>query len=146
MATGTQVGPTAVKAAGDQGAARPRQGGPRRKGGCPMSEPCAPDSVNDTIVFRGRFITIHLQPVAGGKTDRYTVTDRDGGLLAWVRYYSPWRRWCFLPCEGTVWSEDCLADVRRFIARLGLSSKEFNDGNRNASGADGGQGDPGSHA
>ncbi|MBE3049608.1 hypothetical protein IMZ48_45365 [Candidatus Bathyarchaeota archaeon] len=63
----------------------------------------------------GKHIAIHLQTVAGGRTDYYSVTKRLGGLLGWVRWYGPWRCWCFLPCEGTVWSADCLEDIVRFI-------------------------------
>ena len=42
-------------------------------------------------------------------------SNSDDFLLGWIRWYAPWRRWCFLPCEGTVWSNDCLACVQAAV-------------------------------
>jgi len=76
------------------------------------------------VQFTGRFIEIVLPrhecykgiPV---RLRRYTVVNRKSGeMVAWIRWYGPWRCWAFLPCEGTVWSADYLADVGRFLGQL----------------------------
>jgi len=72
------------------------------------------------ILSRGRHITIHAVPIPGGITDCYCVTpNTKPGVLAWIRWYGPWKQWCFFPCEGTMWSLDCLGDVQKCIEELG---------------------------
>jgi len=53
-----------------------------------------------------------------GVEESYTI--RSQILLGHIRFYSPWGQWCFFPFADTVWSEDCLADVRKFM--LGLKT------------------------
>jgi len=45
-------------------------------------------------------------------------TTREDALIGWIRWYSPWRRFVFLPCEGTVWSTDCLLAVQSAIQAI----------------------------
>lgn len=35
--------------------------------------------------------------------------------LGEVRWYSPWRKYCFFPYGGTVWEQDCLRVLAEFI-------------------------------
>lgn len=74
----------------------------------------------DTLEKQCRYFSIHRN-IVGGITTRFTIKGRAGDLLGWVRWYGRWRMWCFLPCEGSVWSADCLADVCKFVA--GLNAK-----------------------
>jgi hypothetical protein len=41
--------------------------------------------------------------------------NKSGALLGWIRLYPLWKQYVFLPCEGTVWSVDCLAAVEQAI-------------------------------
>lgn len=39
-------------------------------------------------------------------------------ILAYVKWYGPCRNYCFFPSAGTVWSDNCLEDVRDLFAKL----------------------------
>ena len=78
---------------------------------------------SNELVYVKTYKHFHIKQtdIAGGITTRYIVMSRRNEILGWVRWYSPWNRWCFLPCEGTVWSDNCLTDIVDFI--LGLAKK-----------------------
>jgi len=71
----------------------------------------------------------HNAPVLRALLAQYTVRPARGtDILAWIRWYGRWDVWAFLPCEGTVWSADCLADVARWLAELAPTHGELADG------------------
>lgn len=80
------------------------------------------------VVAEYRFFTIEKRRVAGGKTDQYEIRNRKHGeILGGIRWYGPWKRFVFLPREGTVWSEDCLMNVMGFLLKLGATWKSKGD-------------------
>ena len=59
-----------------------------------------------------------LRPMQGRKTaTRLIVNKRSGDLIGELRWYGPWRQWCFFPCPDTVWSAGCVRDVLDAISR-----------------------------
>lgn len=53
------------------------------------------------------------------KATRYWVVNRrSGDLLGCVEWYAPWRQFCWHPTATTVWSDDCLADIRDCLAKV----------------------------
>lgn len=50
-----------------------------------------------------------------GKPVYEIVNKRSGACIGQVFWYKPWRRWCARFKENSVWSEDCLNDVRFFM-------------------------------
>jgi len=51
-----------------------------------------------------------------GKTGRYEVRSKhDGGLLALVSWYGPWRRYVVHPQDGTLYDASCLRDIADFL-------------------------------
>lgn len=40
------------------------------------------------------------------------------GNLGQVEWYGLWRRWIFVPGDGTVFSSDCLTDIADFMNQL----------------------------
>lgn len=40
---------------------------------------------------------------------------RSGHLLGYVRWYSPWRKYAFLPVPTSVFEEDCLHDIAEHL-------------------------------
>jgi hypothetical protein len=36
-------------------------------------------------------------------------------LLGWVKWYAPWRQYCFFPEDGTTYSAGCLEEINDFI-------------------------------
>ena len=50
-----------------------------------------------------------------GKTKRWEVTTKKDIPLGYIKWYSPWRRYCFFPIAGTVYASSCLRDIGQFI-------------------------------
>lgn len=76
-------------------------------------------SVYSEVVAIGKYLAIHKEDNAGGPTTRYRImAKKPPHLIGWIRWYGPWREWCFLPCEGTVWSATCLSDVLYAVKQL----------------------------
>jgi hypothetical protein len=43
------------------------------------------------------------------------VSKSQDALLGELKWYAPWRQYCFFPSDETVWSLGCLEDVLAFI-------------------------------
>ena len=35
-----------------------------------------------------------------------------------IKWYGPWRQYCFFPVDDTIWNKGCLTDVIDFINQL----------------------------
>lgn len=80
------------------------------------------ESMYAEVVAIGKYLSIHKEECAGGPTTRYRVmAKKPHSLIGWIRWYGPWREWCFLPCQGTVWSESCMKDVIELVKRLNIA-------------------------
>ena len=44
-------------------------------------------------------------------------TIKDTIPLGHIRWYSPWRKYCFFPLGGTVYAASCLGDIADFIKK-----------------------------
>jgi len=53
------------------------------------------------------------------KTKQFTVKNKTGFILGWVKWYAPWRRYCFTSQrEYLVFDAVCLADIQDFLTEL----------------------------
>ena len=61
---------------------------------------------------------VHFVKVADKpKTSVWTCrNNRTGGELGRVRWYGPWRQYCYFPVAQAVYSEGCLKDICSFLA------------------------------
>jgi hypothetical protein len=48
----------------------------------------------------------------------WIANKRSGDTIGQVFWYGPWHQWTCRFKEDSVWSQDCLADVREFILSL----------------------------
>jgi len=54
-----------------------------------------------------------------GKTNVYDVYPNGGGnSLGNIKWYAPWRRYCFHPEDSTLFDVSCLNDICDFITQL----------------------------
>jgi len=61
------------------------------------------------------FVVIEKKP----KTSVYAVNSKSSGdQLGIVKWYSPWRQYCFFPEESTLWSYGCIGEIMGFIIGL----------------------------
>lgn len=59
------------------------------------------------------------EDVPGRKTPIVTVTSRSSGaILGQIRWYGPWRQFCFYPWAGTIFNVGCMDDIKAQIAEL----------------------------
>ena len=53
------------------------------------------------------------------KTQVWKVTSKNhGNSLGIVKWYAPWRQYCFIPEEKTLFNSSCLLDIQGFLIRL----------------------------
>lgn len=64
----------------------------------------------------GKYLWAHRSDIQGQKTCTWTITGRSGGVLGLVKWYSPWRQYCFYPNALTTFSTGCLEDLKDFLA------------------------------
>ena len=70
-------------------------------------------------VFSYKFFTVEaVAMVTGRKTRDYHIVSRDRSRLGTIKWYGPWRQFCFFPASDTVWSDGCLRDVQDAMRRL----------------------------
>ena len=53
-----------------------------------------------------------------GKPEWFIHSKRTRGTLGHIVWYPAWRQWVFEAAPNTIWSQDCLADVRAFMVSL----------------------------
>ena len=58
-------------------------------------------------------IARHLGNV--GKTNVWTVDNTSGQFLGSVKWYSPWRQYCFFIANGLVLNNRCMNDIKNFL-------------------------------
>lgn len=61
-----------------------------------------------------------------GITTIWNVMDQGGGRLGQVKWYAPWRRYCFSPDPEriTVFEQDCLRDLALFVEQMTRDHKK----------------------
>ena len=52
------------------------------------------------------------------KTSVYACRSFRGVDLGTVKWYAPWRQYCFFPSEDTIFNAGCMGDVLHFIDQL----------------------------
>ena len=69
------------------------------------------------MIDLGKYLTAKLLEKKP-KTKIYGIYDKEETLLGKVKYYAPWRQYCFFP-ESEVWfSYACMLEVLTFLADL----------------------------
>jgi len=59
------------------------------------------------------------------KTKQFAVKNTSGLILGYVKWYAPWRRYCFFTdYSEIVFDAGCLADIQDFINKLMSERKE----------------------
>lgn len=59
-----------------------------------------------------------LLVVQGEKTNIYRITTRNGVDAGVIKWYGPWRKYCFFPSHSTIWDTKCLNEVVKCLDRL----------------------------
>lgn len=46
------------------------------------------------------------------------MNNKSGATLGHIKWYAPWRQYCFFPAGETVFNAGCLDDINDFIKQL----------------------------
>lgn len=66
-----------------------------------------------------KWITFKEIENAKGKTKVWRVASKESdAFLGTVKWHGPWRKYCFFPNEETLFEEDCLDDISKFLKDL----------------------------
>jgi len=66
----------------------------------------------------------HYPQKQGCKTSLYIVHSKSSdAVLGMIKWYGPWRQYCFFPVTDTIWSDECLEDVKIFTRDLNARHK-----------------------
>ena len=81
----------------------------------------------------GKYMQAVIQPPEKGKKTRaYQVTEIGAdNFLGAIRWYAPWRGYCFFPACGTVFDGGCLLQLSDWLYELNAAhrlEKEGQDG------------------
>ena len=52
----------------------------------------------------------------------YSKSSRAG--LGFIKWYAPWRQYCFFPDKETIWSKGCLEEINKYLAQLMEAHKQ----------------------
>jgi len=76
-------------------------------------------------VARYKFIHFDKMSMEWNGKAFYACNANNGKVpLGNVGWYKPWRKWCYLPFEDTVLSDECLEDIQDFITGLECNWRE----------------------
>ena len=75
--------------------------------------------------LEGKYMRADVQPPEPGKKTRgYRVSEKaTGGQLGMVRWYGPWRGYCFFPACGVVFDGGCLTQIVEWLVTLNAAHK-----------------------
>lgn len=70
-----------------------------------------------------KWITFVQQP-STGKTSIFKVIAKQGNIdLGTIKWFSRFRKYSFFPEAGTIYENDCLKDLSRFLDELALERR-----------------------
>lgn len=67
----------------------------------------------------GKYMTAEkLPPEKGRKTCIWDVVGRSGvQWLGVIKWYAPWRKYCFFPANDTLFDIQCCAQLSKFLSK-----------------------------
>lgn len=55
-------------------------------------------------------------PSKSGLTRTYSVSSAASKeVIGFIKWYGPWRRYCFFPGTDTVWDSNCLGEIKAYL-------------------------------
>lgn len=80
--------------------------------------------------FQGKYLRFEDRgPVSPeAKTKLFAVTSAlSGAFLGSVKWFVPWRRYCFFPANSSIFDTNCLGDLMEFCNERTVAHKEINN-------------------
>ena len=65
----------------------------------------------ENTIYKGDYFFITKINEANRKTPIYYIFEYNANCIGEIKWYSPWRKFCFYPDKDTVWDNKCLNEV-----------------------------------
>lgn len=74
----------------------------------------------------GKYLNAYIEEIEGRKTPIYYIYSKldETVLLAEIKWYAPWRKYCFFPEDDIVFDNKCLKEILDFINFLNEKHKK----------------------
>ena len=60
-----------------------------------------------------------------GKTEIWNIISKSSEfILGQIKWYGPWRQYCFFPSPNSVFNNGCMDDIKKFINNL-MSARRY---------------------
>ena len=60
-----------------------------------------------------------------GKTEIWNIISKSSEfILGQIKWYGPWRQYCFFPSPNSVFNNGCMDDIKKFISEL-MSARRY---------------------
>ena len=71
------------------------------------------------MIKETRYLVFRRVDTGATKTETHAVESRGhGNVLGFVKWYGPWRQYCFYSEEGCVFNDGCLQDIAAYSSEL----------------------------
>ena len=75
------------------------------------------------IELKSKYMEAIIQ-AATGTTWRWWITSKSSGdTLGSIRWYGPWRQYCFFPTEGTLFNSGCMESLVEFLKEANVEQR-----------------------
>jgi len=78
----------------------------------------------ENTIYNGEYFFITKIIEIGRKTPIYYIFEHNTNCIGEIKWYSPWRKFCFYPDTNTVWDNKCLTDI---IQQLDIINKQYKE-------------------
>ena len=64
------------------------------------------------VTYKGEYFYILKETIDGRKTPIYHIINNSMRIsIGSIKWFAPWRKYCFYPSTGTVWDNKCLQQI-----------------------------------
>jgi len=79
-----------------------------------------------TALSIGKYMEAHLQEQEpGAKTQKWAIRSKsDESMLGVIKWFRPWRQYCFFVMDVAVFSAGCFKDLTSFLEELNRKHKQ----------------------
>ena len=78
----------------------------------------------ENTIYKGDYFFITKIDVVNRKTPIYYIFEFNTNCIGEIKWYAPWRKFCFFPDKDTVWDSKCLTDVLNQLDKINIEYKE----------------------
>lgn len=67
------------------------------------------------VAYKGEYFYILKKTIEGRKTSIYHIINNMRISIGSIKWFAPWRKYCFYPSTSTVWDNKCLQQILNLL-------------------------------